>query len=107
MVFFSAAWLKTLPWNVYLGCRFGTLHKSSSFLVAADHSGMGGISSTILENHSALSELTLRFLTENRPALYEFSMLGLLLSTSEQWQFSVKRIQHDKFQLQQETRGNV
>lgn len=68
---------------------------------------MEGISSTILENHLLLSELTLSSLPENRQALYEFFMQGLLLSTSEQRRFSVKRIQHDKFQLQLETRGNV
>lgn len=75
--------LKTPPWNVSLGCCFGAPHKSS-FLVAADHSVTGGgISSTILENHSVLSELTLRFLTENRQALYEFFMQGLLPRTSK------------------------
>lgn len=91
---------------MYLGYCFGALDKSS-FLVAADHSVMEGISSTILENHLLLSELTLSSLPENRQALYEFFMQGLLLSTSEQRRFSVKRIQHDKFQLQLETRGNV
>lgn len=39
--FFSVAWLKTQPWNVYLSCRFRVLHKSY-FVVAADHSVMEG-----------------------------------------------------------------
>lgn len=81
---------------VCLARCFGPLHKSS-FLVAADLSVMGGISSTTLENRSVLSELTLSSLAENSTGFVWIFHAGTF--TEHFWTAAIPREENPAWQI--------
>lgn len=93
--------------NVYLGCIFGALHKSS-FLVAADHSVTGGgfHLQRLKSTRFCLSQPWAFSLKIDRPRM-NLSCGDFNWALLNSGRFSARRMQHDKFHLRLEVGGKV